>query len=243
MKEKIEKLRNEIIPGQSEPLKTVLTLYGEYCEKWSAEEILERDISEVMPLDEDISAMVGDRIYFHKSLEDSLENIINAPDYLQNLTIELTEKEIQKTWDEYGVIPLRPVGNNEKLLLGCGNTPASPLEAAQVGANDGHQHDGYDTLDPSLLINPTVVGAFGWDRGLGGFLPKAHYTVLANEAVTLRENAKFFNDDLFLQCFKKRAYIENFLVDEKEKLMVSEIKQSTSLFWEPDDKSRMIAKD
>jgi hypothetical protein len=88
--------------------------------------------------------------------------------------------DVKNIFDEYHVIQLREVGISKNLLLGCGNDPVDPIYA-----NRDHNHDGMETINPELSMNPHVVAAFGIDEGLNCLLPKRHYENLYGEAITL----------------------------------------------------------
>ena len=124
--------------------------------------------------------------------------INNDKSVLKNLTITLPLKRIKEIFDKYGVIQLRELNTGDKLLIGCGNMPCD-----QHKHTADHAHPGYDTVDLSLSMNPSVIGVFGADPGLVFVLPKAHYTTLATECCDLDYVA---NTDAVLTSCMKNGY-------------------------------------
>lgn len=141
--------------------------------------------------------------YIVRSIESDLERIEKNLDMLKNLDIDYTIEEIESSFDKYGVIMLRPIGGMESLLLGCGNCPVDSNFSDKV-----HAHTGYDTINPELTMNPTVVGAFGVDKGLLELLPKDHYKRLSGERLTIALYPEDF-DHQYLECCKS-----DFVTDE-----------------------------
>ena len=58
-------------------------------------------------------------------------------------------------------IVLRPPNTQAMLVIGCGNSPDQ-----QEVIDAGHEHADAVTLDPNILMNPTIVASFGDDANL-----------------------------------------------------------------------------
>jgi len=105
------------------------------------------------------------------------------PKRLSELEITIPPQEMKEIFQAYGVIALRRLKNRE-LTLYCGNGPLHSCamdhdyEAREKRA---HQHQGSDTVDFDLWMNPTVV--MKWppnDRSLSYF-GKARYELVRGE--------------------------------------------------------------
>jgi hypothetical protein len=120
---------------------------------------------------------------------------------VKSLTITLPLEEMRRVFETYGVLQLRPF-NGIMALIGCGNNPiekpyiplddyeldkSKPIPRAALfvlceyfecsGSSLGdHRHEGYDTINPELTMNPTLVAAFGIDK-LEGVLPNTYIKV------------------------------------------------------------------
>ena len=105
--------------------------------------------------------------------------------FLRLLKTELPIDEIEKTFYKYGVIQLRPL-KSEMLLPGCGNLPlqiGNRPHDCSIGLRgfaehqdfftsyqQKHSHEEFDTIDPDIRMNPTVVGFLGSDKVTAFFL-------------------------------------------------------------------------
>lgn len=92
-------------------------------------------------------------------------------DLVRALGIELSMDHIRRAYQSHGVLQLRPF-NGVALLIGCGNSPIEENYNKPV-----HVHDDYDTINPELTMNPTLVAALGVDD-LRGLLPCTYAKVL-----------------------------------------------------------------
>jgi|GEM_PF-5260210 len=116
---------------------------------------------------------------------------------IRDLTIECSMDTIRRVFRDHGVLQLRPL-NGRNALLGCGNGPIeikykpadpellkAPVSDADISSGKfgnlapvhfcDHRHEGYDTINPALTMNPTVVAALGFDNL--GLLPTTYYKV------------------------------------------------------------------
>ncbi len=86
------------------------------------------------------------------------DNINDDISILRKLNIELPIDQIKTIYDKYKVIQLRYF-KSHGLVICCGNSPL------QYKFDDDyikyHQHKGYDSIDNSIYINPTVVADIG----------------------------------------------------------------------------------
>lgn len=91
----------------------------------------------------------------------------------RDLDVQLSSEEMGIVLSETGILPLRPVPQNSKILIvGCGNEPIAdaggyPL-ALKSDKNETsaqyqreHKHFNAITINPHLGHNPTLVGFFG----------------------------------------------------------------------------------
>ena len=109
---------------------------------------------------------------------------------IRKLKIDYTMEQIREIYEKHGVLALRPL-KGDKLLLGCGNNPVDP----NFVTKPRHEHDDYDTVNPQISMNPSLVAAFGVNK-LKGLLPNT-YEELAFEAFTPIRTQEFleaFND-------------------------------------------------
>lgn len=70
--------------------------------------------------------------------------------------IEVEAANIQASY-----IVLRPPNTQTMLVIGCGNSPDQ-----QEIIDAGHEHADAVTLDPNILMNPTIVASFGDNANL-----------------------------------------------------------------------------
>lgn len=106
---------------------------------------------------------------------------------LTGLKVDLTLDQIKEIYEKYHVIQLRDVIASKSLLVGCGNSPITDVICKGDGHN--HTHEEYVTVDPSILMNPTLIGAFGVQESLHDFLPKRFYVKLVTEASSVVQKA------------------------------------------------------
>jgi hypothetical protein len=131
--------------------------------------------------------------------------------FLQLLDIELPIEKIEEIFHKYSVIQLRPL-QSERLVVGCGNLPLQVgcrafhssvglmgfrrHQEFFTGYQRRHAHEGNDTIDIDIRMNPTVVGLFGKDRMTQFFQEQGKfYKEIEPEAVFVEgdeevENAK-----------------------------------------------------
>lgn len=118
------------------------------------------------------------RSYFEKNL--FLANGSIQSEFLKSLNIELPIAEIERIYRQFGAIQLRPLAGGA-LLVGCGNRPTQVGNRPDLHAGSSwtkgegggaasflayqekHAHIGWNTVDPDIRMNPTVVGFFGED--------------------------------------------------------------------------------
>lgn len=148
-----------------------------------------------MYLDYKESSRTWEGTYIENCIDRSLDELGDSAETriktLQNLHVTLPIEKIKEIFHKTGLIQLRDVAESDKLLLGCGNCPIVPL------LTKGHEHKGFITINPDISMNPTVVGAFGHNKGLSQILPKEHFKDLYGEHVTLATSA----DDLLKETF------------------------------------------
>lgn len=75
----------------------------------------------------------------------------------KHLDVRIGAAEIQQTYEQFGVIPVRPL-TNSKLILGCGNAPIAYADDREI--QQAHSHHDYDTIDPDILMHPGTIAAF-----------------------------------------------------------------------------------
>ena len=99
----------------------------------------------------------------------TIDHIFGNPEYQTNLQQHLDQvwinvpwEEIERIWEEskHETIMLRhPDPAIRKLVVGCGNRPLVQC-SHHVGYNQEYTHVDAITLDPNILLNPTIVGFF-----------------------------------------------------------------------------------
>lgn len=94
----------------------------------------------------------------------------------QDLRLSLRLDQMEKIWEETGVIQLRVIPKDAKtLIVGCGNCPivddgGYPLEAKSKNHSRSqnyrmtHAHLNAITINPHLAANPILVGFFGYQN-------------------------------------------------------------------------------
>jgi hypothetical protein len=85
----------------------------------------------------------------------------NDRDFWDSLGIEYTVDEMYEQFRTAGGIKLRSTDDQsvDKLVIGCGN---HPYEYRQLGEDSDHAHRDAYTVDKSVSMSPTVLGAFGY---------------------------------------------------------------------------------
>lgn len=123
----------------------------------------------------------------------------NTLQMVKELKIELPMERIRTVFKSHGVLQLREF-NGRALLIGCGNNPvelkykpakqkylAKAIDSGRlahlrdwkelpVESLCDHRHDGYDTINPDLSMNPTLVAAFAINK-LRELLPQTYEKV------------------------------------------------------------------
>lgn len=99
---------------------------------------------------------------------------------------------------------LRPANTSKRLLIGCGNRPDPNEVPFEV---DDHDHENFVTVDPSILMNPTVVGMFGASMGLLEAFDGHTFDLIVFEGVK-RNNMGKCTDALLEQLLTKNGKIE-----------------------------------
>jgi hypothetical protein len=199
-----------ILDPYSPEVRNLVAVYTKYVESF-ADSSTDYKISHTLFLD-----LLKRRI----DLSGGEQNVLKHDSYLckdvflqtaeayQDLKIELPHSEIENTYEKYGYVPLRKFGVKKRLVFCCGNlTPQDRnIYSIDYGYGEGcqyrkeHQHEDADTIDPDILRNPTVVGAFYEDQvfyekygkpidKLKEFFPRHHYTCIHVEGLTLSEIA------------------------------------------------------
>ncbi len=113
--------------------------------------------------------------YIQDSIKSDLNRISELGIHcLSNLTLDYSLEEIEKKFEETGVIVLRNPQSSKKLLLGCGNCPVDKNFDAFI-----HHHKDAVTINPEITMNPTIIGAFGKNIELNKVLPENFYTILS----------------------------------------------------------------
>jgi hypothetical protein len=139
--------------------------------------------------------------------------------WIKKLNVDCSIKDIRENYEKYGVLVLRPL-KTQKLLLGCGNGPVeSPHNIPR------HNHELYDTINPELSMNPTIVGAFGEDN-LQALLPT--YTEVVFECYTPS------NSESFLTHFSHHcgnAAIFDISVNNEGTIVKAAQERVEDLFW------------
>lgn len=169
----------------------------------------------------DIDKKDGHAIFFNY-MRISLMSIYENPVIMDSLNIENDIKDIEQNYIKYGCLILRDPKSSNKFLTGCGN---NPVEQYYLEEDKNHQHSQYITLDPSLLMNPTIIGIFG--HGESNNLPfyfkdiNFKYDLFASEGYYTYNSLEEFNNDVFIKNAVKYMFKENFdvvsLTDNKYK--------------------------
>ena len=117
------------------------------------------------------------------------DNNILGKNKLIGIKTEYSIDQIEKNFDKYGIIILRNVKYSSYLLLGCGNTPIMGYDPKI------HDHVDYTTINPEITMNPTIIGALGYDDGIIQYMQDINdkFDVLCGEAVTLAADLKTAN--------------------------------------------------
>ena len=68
-----------------------------------------------------------------------------------------------------------------------------------IKSNITHNHDEYDTIDPQIEMNPTIIGFFGEDKM--PFLKDNFYEAIDSEGICL--DSSYFYDDEYYRIIKK----------------------------------------
>ncbi len=169
------------------------------------------------------------------SIKNDLHRLIDDYKALQNLNVDYSFEDIEKNYKKYGIIILRDPTKSKILLLGAGNSPIIPRPMGK------HQHEGHITINPQLSMNPTIVGAFGFDEGINRFMKDKKHTfdVLSAEGVTiapsfkvLKQNPTFFEALKMLQKdFKNHEINDKNEVTEDFGTGLEGLKKSNLLYY------------
>ncbi|MGC5567717.1 hypothetical protein ACPYPG_33430 [Streptomyces sp. FR-108] len=91
-------------------------------------------------------------------------------EFWSSLGIEYDIDDMYEQMEKAGGVRLRSTGDPliTKLVIGCGN---HPYEYRAMGEDGKHAHDGAYTVDKSVSMSPTVLGAFGYTNLAQLFLP------------------------------------------------------------------------
>lgn len=116
------------------------------------------------------------------------QKIIESPDILSKLDIEISPKQMRNIFDKFEIIALRPL-KHDKLLVFCGNSPiyCSAMEREYQDKSE-HQHKGKDTCDIDLLMNPSVVGLWLKPGLLNYFKQHKKYKLIKGESMDLTKD-------------------------------------------------------
>jgi hypothetical protein len=120
------------------------------------------------------------------------------------------------------------------LLIGCGNSPLIPSnkphkneseEQFKKRYNEEHIHKDFITINPELTMNPTIVGAFGFDEGINKYLKEKNhkYNTFGHEAVTLMDFKNIENTPLLIDLFKN-IFTDNFIINNVNGLVITKEK-------------------
>lgn len=157
----------------------------------------------------------------HPSFNINMESILSQayikaltnPKLLDKLSIALPLEEIKNLYDKTGVIVLRPPHDEKKLLLFCGNNPIE--EVNTFGGKEQHLHPDKYTIDPDILMNPSIIAFFGIQNQrlakVFDYFNTEKFEVLCDEGSNpIAENAKEINsfDYSFMQPNFKLIVVE-----------------------------------
>jgi len=138
--------------------------------------------------------------------------VINNSNILADLDVEYTMDEIEHIYNEYGIIILRDPTLSALLLLGCGNNPFDEYYK-------GHSHANMITYDPSITMNPTVIGSLEFNTGFQRYLADRHhkYDIMALEGITVGTTKdNFFNIhsvNIFLSVLNDNYHVQDITAD------------------------------
>lgn len=108
----------------------------------------------------------------------------------RDLDVTLSEEEIGKTLEKTGVLQLRPIDKDSRILIvGCGNKPLAdsggfPItEPEDIQYQNEHTHHNAVTIDPHLAANPTLVAFFGAQKL--PMIENGHFDLIVIEGVSI----------------------------------------------------------
>lgn len=124
---------------------------------------------------------------------------------------------------------------SESIAIGpedCDFDPSDPTNYSKM-----HAHKGFVTIDPQLGRNPTIVGAFGTDKGVTQSLPRDFYKGLYPECMALGAKPDSFPRST-IQCMKKSfvTYVRDPL-DDNSRWMAGKFEELA--FYIPFNKWKM----
>jgi hypothetical protein len=87
-----------------------------------------------------------------------IQKILENPNILDQLKIDLPLSKIEEIFNKFGIIVLRKP-KEENLLFYCGNSPiySSAMKKHYNKESSSHKHEEYETIDCDILMNPTIV--------------------------------------------------------------------------------------
>lgn len=128
---------------------------------------------------------------------------MQSTENLQKLTITIPPKEMREIFELYGVIALRRL-ENPNLLFFCGNAPLYCVkEEYSEGERSAHQHEGHDTAEFNLMMNPSCVVHFPPNLKAQEYLCQHPYKKAQGENMSILNfrSLKQLNNDL--ECLAK----------------------------------------
>jgi hypothetical protein len=91
-----------------------------------------------------------------------------------HLMIRMTNNDEQfiNTYQKYGVLELRPYCGEKRIFVGCGMIMYDRWNYSDWfnSYRNKHLHENDLTIDPNIMMNPSIVRSFGKDQM--DFLPK-----------------------------------------------------------------------
>ncbi len=116
------------------------------------------------------------------------------------LDVTTTYRQMNKIYDDTGTFPLRHYRGEDKLMVGCGNGPVSeafhPLhQKAHKNYREKHSHEGWYTINPGIIWNPSLIGFFGYDEMK--YLPDGSFSRICFEGLGFMVHGESLNPFLF----------------------------------------------
>jgi len=169
----------------------------------------------VYPKNKNKSEFINDMKY-NKSNEYIINNLKNDDKYL---TITNDINEIEKNYYKikqntgHGNICIRSYDGEKTLIIGCGNNPKVkiPTKTEMFWGNfwknkkNVHEHKNAYTIDPSMIMNPSIIGFVGFQEFPN--IPDKCFDLIYLEGIYINTSNKLFFEELKRMSSDKCVFI------------------------------------